>query len=286
MATARRHRDEKSKHKSMSRTKITTVGELGRAKDGALAYSLYIQEVDKTFWLESLANTKNWPTLGRFPERPKNDPPRYRSPEYATWKVKYDAAMAEWNRASEEYTRALHADASYIEAASQFEQKVQKQPEFLPFWGFIKENPYLREQILKNKKGQFAIFAYRGKIIRVDSTDPEVFQTHENTLVITGIGLAQIMQYVIRREKRYEHMLRELEAFENMEKLEGIPREPIPESVRLFVWQRDKGQCVKCGSRERLEFDHVIPIVAGGSNTERNIQLLCEPCNRSKGSTI
>jgi len=33
---------------------------------------------------------------------------------------------------------------------------------------------------------------------------------------------------------------------------EGAAREPIPENVRLFVWQRDKGQCVRCGSRERF----------------------------------
>jgi HNH endonuclease len=50
--------------------------------------------------------------------------------------------------------------------------------------------------------------------------------------------------------------------------------------------KRDKGQCVKCGARERLEFDHIIPLALGVSNTERNIQLLCEACNRSKGSTI
>jgi 5-methylcytosine-specific restriction endonuclease McrA len=71
-----------------------------------------------------------------------------------------------------------------------------------------------------------------------------------------------------------------------MEKLEGTPREPISEAVRLFVWQRDGGKCVKCGARERLEFDHIIPVTAGGSSTERNVQLLCESCNRSKGATI
>jgi len=43
---------------------------------------------------------------------------------------------------------------------------------------------------------------------------------------------------------------------------------------------------VKCGRQERLEYDHIIPLVKGGSNTERNIQLLCESCNRSKGSVI
>lgn len=61
---------------------------------------------------------------------------------------------------------------------------------------------------------------------------------------------------------------------------------PLIANWLAFVWQRDRGQCVKCGSRERLEFDHIIPLVAGGSSTERNIQLLCETCNRSKGATV
>jgi len=199
--------------------------------------------------------------------------------------VKYDAAMAEWKRATENYTRALHTDVSYIEAASQFEEKQRQQPEFLPVWDFLTENlRWWRD--LKKPKGQFAVLAYRSRVVRVNSTDPDVFQIRENNLFITGIGLALIRQYVIRREKHYEKVIRELEAFENMEKLEGVPREPIPESVRLFVWQRDQGKCVKCGARERLEFDHIIPVTAGGSSTERNVQLLCESCNRSKGASV
>ena len=89
-----------------------------------------------------------------------------------------------------------------------------------------------------------------------------------------------VKHFILRRERQYERKRREVEALENMEKLEGVLREPIPDSVRLFVWQRDRGQCVKCTSRERLEFDHIIPVASGGSNTERNIQLLCESCNR------
>jgi hypothetical protein len=63
-------------------------------------------------------------------------------------------------------------------------------------------------------------------------------------------------------------------------------RRPIPDEVKIFVWQRDGGRCVRCGSRENLEFDHVIPLSAGGSNTARNIQLLCESCNRGKGANL
>ena len=63
-------------------------------------------------------------------------------------------------------------------------------------------------------------------------------------------------------------------------------RPPIPKDVQMFVWQRDGGHCVQCGSNENLEFDHIIPVSMGGSSTARNIQLLCESCNRSKGADI
>jgi 5-methylcytosine-specific restriction endonuclease McrA len=81
-------------------------------------------------------------------------------------------------------------------------------------------------------------------------------------------------------------MRREIEALENVERVDIAQRERIPDSVRLFVWQRDQGKCVKCGSAVKLEFDHIIPVIKGGSNTERNVQLLCEQCNRSKGVDI
>ncbi len=63
-------------------------------------------------------------------------------------------------------------------------------------------------------------------------------------------------------------------------------RERIPSDVQNFVWKRDGGRCVVCGSNEKLEFDHIIPVSKGGSNTPRNIQLLCEKHNRHKGGNI
>jgi tetratricopeptide (TPR) repeat protein len=63
-------------------------------------------------------------------------------------------------------------------------------------------------------------------------------------------------------------------------------RRSTPQNVRHAVWRRDEGRCVQCGSHEDLEFDHIIPVSKGGANTERNLQLLCESCNRGKGATI
>lgn len=60
----------------------------------------------------------------------------------------------------------------------------------------------------------------------------------------------------------------------------------ITQDVMDRVWRRDEGKCVKCGSQENLEFDHMVPFSKNGSNSYRNIQLLCEPCNRSKSAKI
>jgi 5-methylcytosine-specific restriction endonuclease McrA len=98
--------------------------------------------------------------------------------------------------------------------------------------------------------------------------------------------LLKIKHAVLRHDKAFDRMRREVEAFENIDRSEVARREKISDSVRLFVWQRDQGKCARCGSAEKLEFDHIIPVIRGGSNTERNIQLLCEQCNRAKGATV
>ena len=61
----------------------------------------------------------------------------------------------------------------------------------------------------------------------------------------------------------------------------------IPSSVKLAVWQRDKGQCVRCGSNDNLHFDHIIPYSKGGSSlVAENIQLLCARHNLAKRDKI
>jgi hypothetical protein len=61
----------------------------------------------------------------------------------------------------------------------------------------------------------------------------------------------------------------------------------IPSHVKLEVWRRDKGRCVRCGSDENLHFDHIIPYSKGGSSlTAENIQLLCLKHNLAKSDKI
>jgi hypothetical protein len=71
-----------------------------------------------------------------------------------------------------------------------------------------------------------------------------------------------------------------------------VPKEPqsrriIPTWVKLAVWKRDGGKCIRCGTTENLHFDHIIPFSRGGSSsTPENIQLLCGTHNIQKHDKI
>jgi len=56
-------------------------------------------------------------------------------------------------------------------------------------------------------------------------------------------------------------------------------QEEFQEMVNFF-----DGVCVKCGSKDGVLKDHIIPIYQGGSDGIKNLQPLCKKCNSSKGS--
>ncbi len=61
----------------------------------------------------------------------------------------------------------------------------------------------------------------------------------------------------------------------------------IPMDLRSFIWRRDGGCCAfvgrdghRCGSRRKLEFDHIIPLAQGGRTVPENLRLLCRAHNQ------
>lgn len=66
----------------------------------------------------------------------------------------------------------------------------------------------------------------------------------------------------------------------------SLPDRHIPRDIRQRVWQRYGGQCAECRATQYLEFDHIVPVAKGGSNSEGNVQLLCRGCNSKKRDLI
>jgi 5-methylcytosine-specific restriction endonuclease McrA len=101
-----------------------------------------------------------------------------------------------------------------------------------------------------------------------------------------GYSEAEVKILILDRMQQKERRLQRARARLTRSAELSARRQAIPDDVKTFVWQRDNRCCVKCGSHERLEFDHIIPLCKGGSSSERNLQILCETCNRSKGGEI
>lgn len=54
---------------------------------------------------------------------------------------------------------------------------------------------------------------------------------------------------------------------------------------RAIVVKRNGGEiCAACGATERLSVDHIRPVSKGGQDHYANLQILCRPCNSSKGA--
>ena len=52
--------------------------------------------------------------------------------------------------------------------------------------------------------------------------------------------------------------------------------------LRRATFERDGWACTGCGSRRKLECDHVVPLHAGGMNVLDNLQTLCADCHMAK----
>lgn len=141
-------------------------------------------------------------------------------------------------------------------------------------WNMQKSEPVYISQELGDR---LHVWAFKDHAIQIEDIEPSM--TDDDIKV-------HIKHLIYKKEARFAKIRKEVERFERFEESNPIARENIPEDVRMYVWRRDQGRCVNCGNNNNLEFDHIIPISEGGSNTERNIQLLCSNCNKKKSNKI
>ena len=63
-------------------------------------------------------------------------------------------------------------------------------------------------------------------------------------------------------------------------------RKPISKLVKQGLYRNQNGKCMYCGRKLALadmHVDHRTPVAANGSDNDKNLQMLCSPCNTRKG---
>ena len=140
------------------------------------------------------------------------------------------------------------------------------------FWKSSEIGPVLLPESALDYKGYWL---YQSNIYRVE-VGGQAYSMDQLKLLL--------LEHVDQEGRKFERLAAKFNADKTNEL--RYPRPNIPEQVRVGVWRRDQGKCVRCGGRRNLEYDHIIPVSKGGSSTMRNIELLCEECNRQKRDQI
>lgn len=157
-------------------------------------------------------------------------------------------------------------------------------------------NPKLIDQPSLTPNGrptQNALFLRAATEYASGTRGPEIVKVYEK--IRDGIwaynGTFQLVQGFIESDGKrsvFKFRLRLVDESVAEQALPELPVERgIPSAVKQEVYKRDRGQCVLCGARDNLHFDHDLPFSVGGSSlTAKNVRLLCARHNLQKSNKI
>ncbi len=192
-------------------------------------------------------------------------------------------------RANAPYRDKVHDDGVTIEYEGHDEPKTPeiKDPKEI-------DQPRFTKNGSPTQNGNFIETVERFKS---GTTKPEIVKVYEK--IRAGVwslkGLFELIDYKIRFDGRRNSFIFLLR-LTNSINVSGVTNDAnfspehtrlIPTEVKIEVWKRDKGMCVKCGETTNLHFDHDLPYSKGGTSlSAKNVRLLCMKDNLQKSGKI
>lgn len=136
-----------------------------------------------------------------------------------------------------------------------------------------------------NFDGILATKDYKGFRVAIRHLNEEIISINK--------GIDHHLQKIKKLAKKYDQKLLVLKYAHQL--TEERPELAYPEyrktadtyiaksETRKKVFEQYGKKCVFCGSRKDICIDHIVPVIAGGSNNIENLQPLCRSCNSRKG---
>lgn len=94
-------------------------------------------------------------------------------------------------------------------------------------------------------------------------------------------GDSRLVNWNKRQPKREDDSTERVRAYRDRRETSGMTRGSSYDADAIF--ERDGLQCGYCGSDKNLCVDHVLPILLGGTDDDRNLLTACKKCNTGKG---
>ncbi len=162
----------------------------------------------------------------------------------------------------------------------------------------LKSDPKIIDQPMKNPNGkltQNGLFYEAARQYKEGKREAEIVKVYEkvkNGIWVFNGFFKLVDSWIEKNDKRnvFKFRLELIDGYQGTEErtIQDLTHNRIiPSSVKLEVWKRDGGKCVKCGSKDNLHYDHILPFSKGGTSLKAdNIQLLCARHNLQKRDRI
>lgn len=190
-------------------------------------------------------------------------------------------------RGNAPYNDKIHEDGLLLEyeghdipkSAETPNPKTIDQPELLRRGGLTQNGLFKKAAEEYRKTGKAEIVRVYEKLFDGVWSDKGFYKL-ENYKIVENKG-RKVFRFFLRLSSE------ELQTSGNAE-LDLKPRNRIiPTDIKKRVWERDNGQCVICGAKDELHFDHDLPYSKGGTSISvQNVRILCARHNLEKSDKI
>jgi len=162
---------------------------------------------------------------------------------------------------------------------------------------FLTSKSHMKEKPLSEKKRRMASGDLHVHLIYSDELQSKVQRAKEilssKHPVLSDTELLEILlddflkrKDPLKKSERAELRTKKKRTAEP-QRTKALKRKHIPATIQHQIWIRDGGRCQykdpesgqECGSKHRLQIDHIQPVAFDGSNELQNLRLLCQRHN-------